>query len=433
MLLRKKSYVLALVAVLCISLLAACGGNKNEESSSSQGSQASPSNSEEKVTLRFMSWDSGQTLQPYQNAINAFMDKHPNIEVKVESVPDNYDQKLLTALASNTAPDVFMAWNYPLYVPGGALEDIQTWVDKDKYDMNKYYPILMDYMKYDGKLWGLPTTYSPRAIYYNKKLFDDAGVPYPKDGWTWNDFVDTVNKLTKPGQYGFIATPDDVFTMQPYFWSNGGDMVSDDGKQVDGVLNSDQNVKTMEFLKQVYDASSKINSAGKFSTNNGLESFQTGKIAMFDNGMWPLGDMLKEGKLDIGTVTHPIPEGGQLKGIIHTSGYSMPKSGKHKEEAWELIKFMSGEEGIKIITANKFSFSPVISVDEENGYAKDPYLQAFAKELEGSDKLIAGMRNEKWSQAEDIIRSSVQEIFYNNANIKETLDKAAKDAQSALQ
>ncbi|MNJ63174.1 hypothetical protein D3C77_590540 [compost metagenome] len=110
----------------------------------------------------------------------------------------------------------------------------------------------------------------------------------------------------------------------------------------------------------------------------------------------------------------------------------MPKSGKNKEAAWELIKFMSGEEGIKIITANKFAFSPVISVDEENGYASDPYLEAFAKELEGSDKLIAGMRNESWSEAEDMIRAGVQAIFYNNADIKSTLDDAAKQAQAVL-
>lgn len=420
----RRKWTFGLAAVGCAIALAACG--QAAPSRTGDGGQA------DKVTLRFMTWDSGQTLQPYQNAINAFMEKHPEIQVKVESVPDNYDQKLLTALASGTAPDVFMAWNYPLYATGGKLEELGPWVERDKYDLNMYYPILMNYMKYGGKLWGLPTTYSTRAIYFNKKLFDDAGVPHPKNGWTWDEFLDTVQKLTKPGQYGFIATPDDVFTMQPFFWSNGGDLISDDGKRVDGVLNSEQNVKTVEFLKKLYDASSKINTSGKFSTNNGIEAFRTGQIAMWDNGMWPLGDMLKEGKLDLGTVVHPIPKGGTLKGIIHTSGYSMPKDGKHKEQAWELIKFMSGPEGSKIITANKFSFSPVVSVDKENGYANDPYLMAFAEELKGSDKLIANMRTEKWSQVEDMIRSGLQEIFYNNADIRKTLDDTAKKAQAVL-
>lgn len=110
----------------------------------------------------------------------------------------------------------------------------------------------------------------------------------------------------------------------------------------------------------------------------------------------------------------------------------MPKAGKNKEAAWELIKFMSGEEGIKIITADKFAFSPVISVDEQSGYAKDPYLESFAKELEGTDKLIASMRNEKWSQAEDLIRAGVQAIFYGNADIQKTLDDASKQAQAVL-
>lgn len=415
-----KSLVLLLVVILITGLLAACGNNGGDAADG------------EKVTLRFMSWDSGATLQPYQNAIDAFVAKNPNIEVKVESVPDNYDQKLLTSLASKTAPDVFMAWNFPAYVPAGGLEPLEPYIEKDKLDMGIYYDIIVDYMKYNDKIWGLPTTYSPRAIYYNKKLFTDAGVPFPQDGWSWDDFIDTIDKLTKPGQYGFISTPEDLFTMQPYFWSNGGDLVSDDGRTTEGIFNSEKNIETISFLKKVYDASSKLNTAGKFSTNNGLEAFQTGQVAMFDNGMWPLGGILEEGKLDIGTVTHPLPEGGILKGIIHTSGYSMPASGQHKDEAWELIKFLSGPEGSKIVTQNKFGFSPVKSVDEEWNYAADPYLKPFAKELENADKLVAANRYEKWGKAEEVLKQALQQIFINNADIKETADKAASDADKML-
>ncbi len=431
----RKAWGLMLTGALTAGVLAGCGGggDNGEASPSSPAASGSASaSSGEKVKLRFMTWDSGGTLGPYQRAIDEFVKQHPNYEVKVESVPDNYDQKLLTSLASNTAPDVFMAWNFPMYTPGGGLEPLEPYIERDKWDMGMYYDIIVNYMKYDDKIWGLPTTFSTRAIYYNKKLFDDAGVPYPKDGWTWSEFTDTVKKLTKPGQYGFISTADDIFTMQPYFWSNGGDLVSDDGRHTDGVFNTEQNAKTIQFLKGLYDASSKINSAGKFSTNNGLESFETGRIAMFDNGMWPVNDIVKAGKIDLGIVTHPVPEGGTLKGIVHTSGYSMPKNGKNKDAAWELIKFMSGPEGSKIITADKFSFSPVKAVDEASGYANDPLLKPFAEELKNSDKIIAGNRYEKWSQAEDMLKSAIQAIFVNGADVKSTIDKAAKDAEKVL-
>lgn len=424
----KKSLGLLLSAVLVLTLLSACG-QKNDTSGNEQ---ENAEGSDEKIELRFMTWDSGPTMQPYQNAINAFMEKNPNIRVKVESVPDNYDQKLLVGMSSGTAPDVFMAWNFPAYAPSGGMEPLGPYVEKDKLDLSIYHDVILKYMGYQDVMYGLPTVYSTRAIYYNKKLFDDAKLPYPQEGWTWKQFQDTVTKLTKPGQYGFISTPDDLFTMQGYFWSNGGDLVSDEGRTTQGVLNSEQNVKTVQFLKELYNASSKINSSGKFSTNNGLESFQTGQIAMFDNGMWPIGDIVKEGKIDLGVVTHPVPEGGTLKGIVHTSGYSMSKSSEHKDAAWELIKFMSGPEGSKIVTANKFAFSAIKSVDEESGYANDPLLQPFMKEMENADKLIASNRYEKWGKAEDVIKMAIQKIFLSDADIKKTLDDAAADADKVL-
>jgi multiple sugar transport system substrate-binding protein len=423
---KQKSVIVSLALALTVSGVAGCAQKTEPQAAGTAGTGG------EKVTLRFMSWDSGATLAPYQRAIDAFMKKYPDITVKTESVPDNFDQKLLTSLASNTAPDVFMTWNYPKFVPSGALEPLDEYIKNDKLDMGIYYDIINKYVQFDGKTWGLPTTYSTRAIYYNKKLFDAAGVPYPKDGWSWNDFSDTVKKLTKPGQYGFISTPDDFFTMQPYFWSNKGDLISQDGKKIDSVFNSAQNVQTVKFLKDLYDISAKQASAGKFSTNNGLEAFKTGSVAMFDNGMWPIGDILKEGKLELGIVSHPVPQNGTLKSMIHTSGYTMPKSGKHKKEAWELVKFMSGPEGSKLISDNKFAFSPVKAVDKELNYAADPLFKPFALELQNSDITMAYTRNANWDKAEAIMKQAVQEMIINNKDIQSTLDKAAKDAEAAL-
>ena len=111
--------------------------------------------------------------------------------------------------------------------------DITDQVKKDGFDLNKYYPMSIGQATYKGKLYGLPKDATPRMIYYNKKSFDDAKIPYPKDGWTWADFEATVKKLTRGtgtnAKYGFIVPAGFTYQMQGYIWGAGGDEISANG------------------------------------------------------------------------------------------------------------------------------------------------------------------------------------------------------------
>ena len=136
-------------------------------------------------------------------------------------------------------------WNTPQYVESGIVASLDEFIEKDGYDMSIYYPATALWAEYKGSVYGLPKDVTPRAIFYNKNVFDAAGLPYPQDGWTWSEFTETVKALSngktgEDAQYGFIALSSQTYMLQGYIWSNGGQIVSDDGMTATGYVNSDE-------------------------------------------------------------------------------------------------------------------------------------------------------------------------------------------------
>ena len=136
----------------------------------------------EKTTIRVASWD-GKSAEPIEaQVIEAFNKEYPDIEIKMEFNPDAYDDKLLTAMAGGTAADVFMWWNFPGLVAKNGIQDLTDLVKgPNGIDESIYYKEVLDYNRVGAGLYGLPKDFTPRAYYFNKKLFDDAGVAYPTD------------------------------------------------------------------------------------------------------------------------------------------------------------------------------------------------------------------------------------------------------------
>ena len=133
-----------------------------------------------------------------------------------------------------------------------------TYLKDSNFDPSIYLPGLLDPGKVDGKQYLLPKDYSPLAVYYNKKLFDAATVPYPKDGWTWDDLLATAQKLTmkdaagKVTQWG-IQLPA-AWTTGFEYWvaAAGGSLISKDGKSFIGAMDSPEVARAVQFYADLY-------------------------------------------------------------------------------------------------------------------------------------------------------------------------------------
>ncbi|MCA1596756.1 MAG: extracellular solute-binding protein, partial [Chloroflexi bacterium] len=142
--------------------------------------------------------------------------EYPNIHVRMEHIPGSseYVSKLLTAFVAGTEPDVMQLddASAATFINNDTLLDLAPYARRDRVDLAAYYPNVLNIARRGTHLYALPADFTPMMIYYNKREFDRAGLAYPRDGWTWDDFLADCKRLTiwpagaaHPSQYGFLA------------------------------------------------------------------------------------------------------------------------------------------------------------------------------------------------------------------------------------
>ncbi|AWX58989.1 MULTISPECIES: sugar ABC transporter substrate-binding protein [Brevibacillus] len=416
-------------------LLAVAAGCSQAQPSGTDGTSSNtgtttPASSDKKetVTLRFATWDTDQMLKIQQDIAKQFEQKNPGVKVQVEAYADGFDQKLVAAFGAKNPPDVMYMWDFPTY--NASLEPLDEYVKKDpSVAIDDFYQGLLNYNRFDGKLFGLPAGFSTRVVFYNKKLFNEANVPLPTDNWTWDDFKSAAKQLTvrDKKQYGFaVRSEPDTYDLQQFVWSNGSSFISPDGKAIEGYMNSKETAEALQIFSDLAKDKSALLVGGK-NQQSGNDLFKAGKLAMYDNGVWSL-ESYKKANVDFGTVVMPQFPGKPGKGVIATSSVSIAKDSKNKELAWEFLKFFVSSDAIKMRTSDL----PVrISVVQEKKLDQDPLYAPFYKTLEQSTDTPAFLLNPHWNEINRNLSAAVNAIMMGQ-NAEELLNKAVKDSQKFL-
>ncbi len=177
-----------------------------------------------KVTvIRFAGWSAGETeMKNYQKMISLFQQQNPDIIVKYEVITQMFSENILASYAAGAAPDIFYldsAWA-PVFISKGAVYPIGDKLPRDFID--QFYPFLLEPFKGpDGKLYGVPKDWSVLSLFYNKKLFAQAGVPEPTENWTWEDLFRAAKTIyQKTGKPGLVIHAE-FNRWLPYLMSNG--------------------------------------------------------------------------------------------------------------------------------------------------------------------------------------------------------------------
>ncbi|GMK43937.1 ABC transporter substrate-binding protein [Paenibacillus glycanilyticus] len=424
---KKKLTFILLTTVVSMAALTACGGN-NESSGGNSAQSAGGKGSADVKKLRFATWDTGDALKIEQDIAKKFEADHPGTQVQVEAYADGFDQKLAAGFGATNPPDVMYMWDFPTY--HRSLEPLNSYADGDK-DLNKddFYSGLFNYATIDNNLYGIPAGFTTRVVYYNKKMFDDAGIAYPKDGWTWDDFQSAAQKLTDKSkkQYGFgVRAENDTYDLQGFVWSNGGSYISDDGKTIDGFMNSKETAGAIQMFGDMLKNGSAVLTGGK-GQQSGEDIFKGGKIAMWESGIWPL-ESFKQAGIDVGTVEMPAFPGKPVKGVVAESALSIAKDSKQKELAWEFIKYYVSSEAIKMRVADL----PVrVSVVSELKKDQDPLYKPYYTMLERSDNTPAFLLNDKWNEVNRQLSAAVEAVVHGS-NAQDALNQAVKDSERYL-
>ena len=411
----KKKIAMSCMSLICAAaVLSACaaGGSQNGSGGESKG---------DKVKVRFASWDVAEDIDKQQQLVDKFNEAHDDIEVVLEAYGREFDTKISAGMGSKDAPDLMYMWNYPAYYEG--LEPLDSYIEKEGEDFKKnYYSALWDYNSIDGKIYGMPVGFTTHALFYNKDLFEEAGVSLPGENFTWDDLraaAKTISEKTDAKGFAFQMKPD-PYDFEMYLWSNKTAYCDEKG-EMKGKIHSD---KSQEVFKMFQDMAKEEIAA--VTEGNGTDEFRAGQAAMYIYGSWAINS-LNEDKMNYGIAKLPNFGSNPSVSILSSSGIAMSKDSKNKEAAWEFMKFWTGEEANKARIGLEL---PVLeSVIESEKIMDDSTYAPFYEMLKQSSGYTpASFIQKNWSEVSENLSLSFEEMFNPSAykDVKETLEQAAQ-------
>ncbi len=441
---RKKWISALLSAVMCVSVLTGCGGNgaegqtpagdtadtKQEQQAADEqadGQAAADTASGEKITLQFWNVFTGSDGDILREIVDNYNKTNTdNIEIQMDIMPnDQLQQKLPAAIATGTAPDfvLFGVENIAPYVSNDSLEDISDFWDVTGVDKSNILENVLELSHVDGKLYGTPMQYNVSYLYWNKDLFKEAGLDPEKAPATMEELAEYAVKLTNPekNQYG-LALPTSVTYMQ-FLWANGGD--ADDPSTNTNLLNSEQNVKTLEWLQDL--TVNKKVSPGSITGPEADTMLQAGQIGMYMSGPWQINGLREQG-INFGIAPCVAGSAGAFSPAGGCS-YVIPKGTEesHKLAAYKFMQYWLTDDVLKEWSQrNGFPvWSKTLMEDPE--IQGDEVLSAISKATE-----IGRSYNLGYSLASQIDNDVMIPMFEKVMTGAATPEDALKEASEAM-
>ncbi|NNJ30230.1 ABC transporter substrate-binding protein [Lacrimispora defluvii] len=332
-----------LAAVMAVGMITGCSGGSSASSGKSGGN--------EKVTIKVALWDYSNTKY-YKAIFDAFTAKYPDITVEpVEFAADEYDNTITTQLGGKQDFDVVFTKGTPALsalITQGHVLALDDFMAKDTSFNKDNYLGLMDQLQMDGKTYAVPFRKDNNMIFYNKDLFDKAGVPYPEDGMTMKEYHELAAKMTSG------TGNDKVYGAHVHTWPSN---VYNYARRIESFdqLNKD----TYMNLKPYYEEILAMQDEGLVQDYGALKSsnihysgvFYNQQAAMLQIGTWYINMCLENVKdFKWGCCSIPNEEGiGNTNAVGGVTPIAIGAYAKHPEEAWKFITTVCGEEGAELL------------------------------------------------------------------------------------
>ena len=373
---------------------------------------------------------SSKTGPYFEKMAAEFEAANEGINVEIEVTPwDVLLQKLTTDISGNANADMAIIGTRWLldFAEQGVAEPLDGYIT-DEFK-GRFIETFLSPSVMDGKVLGLPIAASARAMFYNKDLFEQAGVEPPE---TWDDVKAAAEKIGALGEdiAGFglqgkeIET--DVYFYYP-MWSYGGNIVEEDGTSG---LDSEAAIQAATLYKEMIDAGLTQDGPTAYNREDVQNLFKQGKVGMMITAPF-LSNQIKEEAPDLNYGIIPIPAGpnGDRGTYGVTDSIIMFSNSDNKDEAWKFMDFLFTQAPRSEFTQGE-GFLPVNkAVSEEPGFTESEDLKAFAAVLPDARfaPVIAG-----WEEIADTTSAALQKIYLGEASPEEALTAAAADADRLL-
>ena len=391
------------------------------------------------VNLRLMAWGNPTEYEARLATLELFHESNPGISVQFDHTPSDYMTKLLTQIAGGDYPDVIFLGNGDIesFVARGQLLPLDEFIARDNFDTMDISQQNLALYNVDGVQYGFPVDAPNQQLFYNKTIFDNAGVDTPSpdwtdDSWNWEAFLDTAKSVTDKdnGIWGW-----QVKTGFRAWWiwvtANGGSFFNEAGTEC--VLNSPEAVEAFQFLADlihVHEVAPPLDVATELGSG---ELFQSGVTAM--ETWWPAIGRMRTNiadKFEWNVAPHPAGRAGKSTSGGGT-GHTVSANTDNPEAAWAFLKFAISTPCVSLWTDIMGIVPPLTSVAESDVFLKPGEPPAdilvFTK---GNDYLKPDPRHPQFTQARSLAQSQLERLWIGGVSAQEVADDIVAEVNRLL-
>ena len=346
-----------------------------------------------------------------EETIAAFEEKYPNITVNYEPIPEAYAENMIGQFSTGDPPDLF-------YV--GATGEAAPWITDElllplddyiagnsEIGVEHFYPGLLAPFQRDGSTYGLPKDASPLALFVNPDMLAEAGVEVPTN---WDELAAAAEALTS-GDVAGLCLGAEIQRWGAFIYQNGGSFYNDDMSEI--TLDSPETVEALDYLLGLHEAGS-LQTPAEIGAGWCGEAFGTGQAAMTMEGNWLVPSMTNEFP-DTPFEMAELPQGVQPGNLAFTVAYSIGVDSPNKDQAWVLLQYLAGQEGMAKWTSLGLALP-----------ARDDVEPA-----ENREALVAGLEYataygfpSDWIDVQDAFNNKLTEVLESGGTGQEIVDAA---------
>lgn len=434
----KKGFAMAAAALLAAGCLAGC-----QKKQVKPGDVAGFDPGEQYLSLWVHSIEDTEEGQAYRQSVDRFNEVYNGTYfADIEFVPRNnsgggYSDKVNASVMAGSLPDVLTVDgpNVAAYAANGIIQPLAELTQEER---SVYLESILEQGTYRDKLYALGVMESSVGLYYNRDILEKAGIEVPKEGhpWTRSEFLEILEKLKPvmdeiggyPLDMTFPVGEASIYYYAPFVWSDGGNLVSEDGLSVDGFFNSEDMVNVMNFFRTVVEK--------KYMSEAPIEHlFESGRAAFKIDGAWEVNTVYQNyPDIKLGVAPYVVGDNWD-KGRYTPTGswaYAASSNTENLEGATELVKWMSGvESGVRIWELSRTFPSTYEAFEQIDVFQTDENYRMLYEQLKeyGHPR----PKTPVYPQVSTSFQQALESIALSGQDTKQVLDKSVERINAKLE
>ena len=343
---------IAATALLGAAGLAACGSDGGDDDG----------------TLSMVVWGGDVDKQTYQDRIDLLEAENPDIKIELQLIPsDQYEQKVQTMIAGGDGPDIMqVAENVNSYSSKNQLVPLDEYIESSGLDLEQRFGPVGDLYSYEDDTYAIPDRSGAMIVYYNKDLFDAAGVEYPTAEWTQDDAQTAMEQLTIPGEQWGYGGAGWWAQWWSFAYQNGGQIIDDSGQPA---VDSPEVVDALQWANDLAHVHHVVPTAAEYADMGpdmgGDPAFAAGTVAMNTTGFWAIGGLIES---DINWGIAPMWQGSEQAVSAFGSGLAVTRDSENPEKAFEAIDFLTDTAAQEVIIDNAQDVPANLEVQQSEAF-----------------------------------------------------------------